>query len=72
MMIMILVYNVILFFYFVVLMKNNVNTFGNVHWNVMFSFEQLRRIKQNKDVNRIWHELVRDFDLGKDILSKNE
>jgi hypothetical protein len=70
-MIMIQHYNVILYFYFVVMMKNNVNIFGNVQWNIIFSFVQHPPRKLNKVLNQISHELDQDFDLGKTKQKKN-
>jgi len=53
MMIMIQHYNVISSFYFVVMMKNNVNIFGNVPWNIMFFFRttSANKIKQSSKSN---------------------
>jgi hypothetical protein len=47
------------------MMKNNVNIFGNVQWNIIFFFVQHLQQKLNKVQNQILHELVQDFDLGR-------
>jgi hypothetical protein len=47
------------------MMKNNVNIFGNVQWNIIFFFVQHPQQKLNKEQNQILHVLVQDFDLGK-------
>lgn len=65
MMIVIQLFNVILSFYFVVMMKNNVNIFGNVQWNIISSFEQHQQRKLNKARDPILHVLDQDFDSGK-------
>jgi hypothetical protein len=64
MMIMTQHYNAILYFYFVVMMKNNVNISGNVQWNIIFFFVQHPQQKLNKEPNQILHVLDQDLDLG--------
>jgi len=46
------------------MMKNNVNIFGNVQWNIIFFFVQHQQQKLNKEQNQILHVLDQDFDLG--------
>jgi hypothetical protein len=46
------------------MMKNNVNIFGNVQWNIIFFFVQHQQQKLNKERNQILHVLDQDFDLG--------